>query len=1060
MRLKYWGVFIALAVVVVGILAVGFFKGFSLTGMVIFETGDEPGFDEGTYSNTSFNGSAVVLDGENLSGVYLSKVFDATADAVWNNLSWAGSEPNVEFLFGVDGGGDVYSSPDLAVNWVLKKEDYGRTSDTEYMFSDSDYLYIISNSNKEVWKSGEGVSWSVINDSFADSGLLVGDVGAGENLFVVDASGDVYMSSDQGATWSLQGDFNGGASNNAKGIGIDSGGDIFIVDGGGIVWKSTNNGVDWTEQSSGYGGGAGTDDLKVDGSGNLYILLNKDVYKSTDDGVSWDVINDSFTSYSNDGVRMFIDDSDNFFIADGSGRIHKSTDLGVSWFEQGDLNGGASNNPKGLTDFSRTTNLTFQVRNCSLSDCSDASFSSADLTDLNLGGQYFQYKVEFTSPDSSETPSLESVTVDYDLSNSAPTVSIVSPSDGSSYGISQTISLNYSVSDADGNLDSCWYNLNSGENTSLASCANSTLSGLDVGSFTLNLFVNDTQGGEGTDSVGFTVTNSAPILTLVEPQDGATYGTNESLDLEYSVSDSDGNLDSCWYTLDSGENNVSLADCANTTFDVSEGSITLAIYANDTDGEEASDSASFSVDVGAPTITLTSPIDVYLSSEDVMFRYTPTDIDLDSCELWGNFTGTFEFNQTDASPTSGSENTFSLILRDGGYLWNIKCNDSSGNEATSGNKTFYVDTVNPDVTLTQPSGTKTSRTGIPLTFAVSDNSPVSCVYNVYQGASVEVANTSINCSLGSGSFAVSADASFVLNFFVNDSAGNVNDTNSSFSVDTSTTPPVVNPPSGGGGSSSSVPKDYNESSEIKVEFLDVGQIILKRGTGTKADLTATNKEKIFLNNCKLLFEGLSKDWLQSSQAKGLSPGEKFSFDVVITVPEEVEPGRYGTTARLQCDEGRAETVFDIVAYRNIFDIEILDYEKIGNKLKVLYNLKEYGGESHEIVLEYALVDFDGVSRYIGEEAVSLGAKDSTEKFVEFDLPKDSFGEFVFKMKLSDGLSKIATEKEIFLPSEGGLTGLAISEDNRIRLTVFGIVVGLLIIGIFVVYFVRKFRKKK
>jgi len=64
----------------------------------------------------------------------------------------------------------------------------------------------------------------------------------------------------------LQGDFNGGATNNGKGLGIDSSGNLYIVDGSGAVFRSSNQGVDWTEQSSGYGGGAGTDDLEVDGT--------------------------------------------------------------------------------------------------------------------------------------------------------------------------------------------------------------------------------------------------------------------------------------------------------------------------------------------------------------------------------------------------------------------------------------------------------------------------------------------------------------------------------------------------------------------------------------------------------------------------------------------------------------------------------------------------------------------------------------------------------------------------------------------------------------------------
>ncbi|MFA5696736.1 MAG: hypothetical protein WC917_04860, partial [Bacilli bacterium] len=57
------------------------------TGMAIFGQGNQSGFDEGTYENILYNGSALILDSSIL-GTYTSKVFDAGAEAIWNNLSW------------------------------------------------------------------------------------------------------------------------------------------------------------------------------------------------------------------------------------------------------------------------------------------------------------------------------------------------------------------------------------------------------------------------------------------------------------------------------------------------------------------------------------------------------------------------------------------------------------------------------------------------------------------------------------------------------------------------------------------------------------------------------------------------------------------------------------------------------------------------------------------------------------------------------------------------------------------------------------------------------------
>ncbi len=71
-----------------------------------------------------------------------------------------------------------------------------------------------------------------------------------------------------------------------------------------------------------------------------------------------------------------------------------------------------------------------------------------------------------------------------------------------------------------------------------------------------------------------------PSLTIIEPQN-RTYYQNNSLDLIFSVFDL--NLDSCWYNIDN-DVNISVPDCNNTLFNVSEGAHTLYFYVNDSIG--------------------------------------------------------------------------------------------------------------------------------------------------------------------------------------------------------------------------------------------------------------------------------------------------------------------------------------------------------------------------------------------------------------------------------------------------------------------------------------------
>ncbi|MFH1802324.1 MAG: LamG domain-containing protein [archaeon] len=265
---------------------------------------------------------------------------------------------------------------------------------------------------------------------------------------------------------------------------------------------------------------------------------------------------------------------------------------------------------------------------------------------------------------------------------------------------------------------------------------------------------------------------------------------------------------------------------------------------------------------------------------------------------------------------------------------------------------------------------------------------------------------------------------------------------------------------GGGGGGGYIPPPANKTNEVEIEFSGTGPFILKRGTGEKFDIEIANREKFFLNKCSLVFEGFAGTWFKSTQIGGLSPGEKFTYNVEIFVPESIEHGSYDLSVVARCEEGSATKSAEVIVYRNAFEAEILDYERDGNLLKVVYSLVENAGVEHDLAIEYTLVDFDGVARYIGNAEVRLGAREDKREMIEFDLPKDSFGEFKFEMKLSNDVTEIFVERDVFLPStSAGLTGLAVSEGNMRSLTYLGIGVAVLV-GLIIIVSLFKRSKRK
>ena len=151
--------YLALGLIFVGLIGSLLFLRSNLIGFLILEYVGESNFSQGTYENTFYNSSGFIqLNATFTFGNYTSQVFDAGSEASWNNISWFSVTPSINYLYGVDGGGDVYKSIDLGSSWSLARENYGRTTDTQEMFSDSNYLYIISNSNREVWRSSNGTT--------------------------------------------------------------------------------------------------------------------------------------------------------------------------------------------------------------------------------------------------------------------------------------------------------------------------------------------------------------------------------------------------------------------------------------------------------------------------------------------------------------------------------------------------------------------------------------------------------------------------------------------------------------------------------------------------------------------------------------------------------------------------------------------------------------------------------------------------------------------------------------------------------------------------------------
>ena len=886
--------------------------------------------------------------------------------------------------------------------------------------------------------------------------------------------------------------------------------DLVSVDGSGAVFLSNNRGASWSTQNFSYGGGTATDDMAVNSSNGIFILFNQDIYFSSDKGVNWILLNDDFNpSDGNDGLLIGVDNSDYVYAIDGSGDVWRSNNSGSSFSNVGDFNGGTSNNAKGIAINSSDSifivdgsGAVFLSNNRGASwSTQNSSYGGGTATDdmsVDIAGNLYillnrdVYKssnqgVSWTIVNNTFSNDQDGLTMTSDRNDS---IYIVDPSgdvyrsDNSGSSFSNVGDFNGGATNDIKGLDDLLTRSNvtfQVRNCSSADCTGVNFRGPDgtassyYSALTSNFSLQgryfqyviyfsrgDTSLAPYVKSVAidYSFLATEPTVDITFPTEGSVFGKNESLALNFTISNSTG-LDKCWYSINQGTNLT--INCVNTFFNVSgNGNYVLTLYANESvAGLSVMDNVNFSVQIGAPTIFLTSPNNgAFLSGLNVSFVYSASDIDLDSCELWGDFTGQFKRNQTNLDVVSGAQSNFSLGLKDGLYIWNIFCNDTIGNGAFNGNRTFTIDSAAPSLALTAPSGVYKSLSNIPLTFSYNDSNSVACNYNVSFETSkvIVIGNTELS-GCNSTTFGVDTDSSYGLWLRINDSAGNVNYTNNSFTVDTSTTPESSGDGGsggGGGGSSSSILSGLTGLAKLELDIASLDSLTMKPGESRILSVEVVNSGTRFLNECKLNVEGDMQEWVSSRQVESLSSGEKLEFLFNLNLPQNLESREYVSNVVIVCNEVESVKEFRVNVLNSDFSILIKSYERIGDILRVDYLVEDFSGESREVEIAYSLRDVSGEVITSGSESVFVEGGSIKDFVLDIELPKGIEGDFDLIFGSSE--DNLEARQRVRLATTGfAIAGL--SESNKKSLLVLGSVVAGLALLYFVVKFLRRHHSK-
>jgi len=226
---------------------------------------------------------------------------------------------------------------------------------------------------------------------------------------------------------------------------------------------------------------------------------------------------------------------------------------------------------------------------------------------------------------------------------------------------------------------------------------------LAIGIYWINITINDTSNNLNSTVFFVNVStapvgdSSSPLISIVYPTNNS-YSNNTGLNINYTVSDT--NLDSCWYSNDTYNGNITLANCVNiTTITWNEGNHNVTIWANDSTNNLNYSVITFTIDTTTPNATHNTPAD---SSESSTTQHNMTGNFTDETGIENitifiyNTTGLY--NQTTLDLPEGTiSKIWGVIVNfaDGVYKWFWRTVDKAGNILETGNRTITIDSTPP-----------------------------------------------------------------------------------------------------------------------------------------------------------------------------------------------------------------------------------------------------------------------------------------------------------------------------------------------------------------------------
>ncbi len=203
------------------------------------------------------------------------------------------------------------------------------------------------------------------------------------------------------------------------------------------------------------------------------------------------------------------------------------------------------------------------------------------------------------------------------------------------------------------------------------------------------------------------------------------------------------------------------------------------------------------IDNTGPKIRIENPVNYYNSSNSsITFEFNASDnLGIGFIQIRSNWTGSWEANYTNSSYGNGDWLNITINnIPDGQHIWGIFANDSANNINQSSNRTFLVDTIDPQIsysTGTENNNTNWSRSWFYVNISITENNFKNLTINLYYSNGTLIASKLFTNSTREYNFTGLSNGIYLYNATSFDDVDRSNSTETRW-IRLDTTPPQIN----------------------------------------------------------------------------------------------------------------------------------------------------------------------------------------------------------------------------------------------------------------------------